>query len=365
MAATTATPMSAAAPTRAALHRARRVRQVLATAALTILTILILLVYLMPLGYGFVTSLKTDAQISAAGAPIWPASEATFNYEGKEYDIFEVPTDDGIQHWALVERGREASSFVDPNNPEAGLIPWEGRWRTLERAWEPDFQWSNYPEAWTTIDFVKLLRNTLMYCVLSTIGAVASSAVVAYGFSRFRFRGKGLLFGIVMATIILPGAVTLVPTYFFFNLLGWVGSWKPLIIPVYFANAYNIFLLRQFFLGIPMEMDEAAKIDGANPLRIFWSIILPNAKPALTAVILFHFFFAWNDFFGPLIYLAGKPDLIPITVGITGFNNLYESQANLIQAVALIASVIPLVIFFFAQRVFLDGISVAGAGIEK
>jgi multiple sugar transport system permease protein len=168
-----------------------------------------------------------------------------------------------------------------------------------------------------------------------------------------------------MATIILPGAVTLVPTYYFFNKIGWVGTWAPLIVPVFFSNAYNIFLLRQFFLGIPRDLDEAATIDGAGPIRIFWSVILPNAKPALTAVILFHFFFAWNDFFGPLIYLAGKPDLVPITVGLTGFNNLYTQKTNLIQAASLVSSIIPLIIFFFAQRLFLEGIQIGGAGVEK
>jgi len=245
------------------------------------------------------------------------------------------------------------------------LIEWEGRWRTLEPVWEIDVQWSNYPEAWVAIDFLKLLGNTLFYAILSTIGAVGSSTLVAYGFARFDFPFKNILFGLVMATIILPGAVTLIPRYAFFNYIGWVGTWYPLIVPVYFANAYNVFLLRQFFLGIPRDLDEAATIDGAGPFRTFWSIILPNAKPALTAVILFHFFFAWNDFMEPLIYLAGNPDKFPITVGLTGFNNLYTQQTNLIMAVSIISLVIPLAIFFFAQRIFLEGIQIGGAGVDK
>ncbi len=344
----------------------RRMNTFLSKSGVTLFTLAVLLIFLMPLGYGIVTSLKTDGQISEPGSPILiPSSEQTYLFEGEEYGLYQVPTDDGIQNWALINRGRESSEFIDPNNPDRGLIEWEGRWRTLERVWEQDIQWGNYPEAWQAIDFLKVLGNTVMYSFLSTLGAVASSAVVAYGFARFRFRGKGLLFSIVMATIILPAAVTLIPTYAFFNLIGWVGSWKPLIVPVYFANAYNIFLLRQFFLGIPRDLDEAATIDGAGPIRIFWSVILPNARPALTAVILFHFFFAWNDFFGPLIYLAGKPDLFPITVGLTGFSNLYDTRVNLVQAVSVMASVIPLFIFFFAQKVFLEGIQVAGAGVEK
>ncbi len=343
-----------------------RMKNTLGTIGSTLGALIILLAFLMPLGYGLMTALKTDNQLAQPDSPVLPSSPVTFTYEGQGYDVFEVPLPDGgMQELALVRRGREDASFVDPANPGAGLIEWEGRWRTLDRVWELDIQWSNFPEAWTTIDFLKLLRNTLFYCILSTVGAVASSAFVAFGFSRYEFRGKSIFFAIVMGTIILPGAVTLVPTYYFFNRIGWVGTWAPLIVPVYFANAYNIFLLRQFFLGIPLDLDEAATIDGAGPLRTFWSVILPNARPALVAVTLFHFFFAWNDFFLPLVYLAGKPNLVPITVGLTGFSNLYDTRGNLVQAASLIASVIPLIIFFFAQRVFLEGISVAGAGVEK
>lgn len=332
----------------------------------TLMALVILAIFLMPFGYGIVMSLKTDAQITALGAPILPSSEVKYTYEGKEYNVYAVPTAEGVQEWALVRKGREDSSFVDPRNPEAGLIEWEGRWRTLEPIWAPDFQWSNFVEAWEAIDFALLLNNTIIYSVLSTIGAVFSSALVAFGFARFDAKFKGILFSLVMATIILPGAVTLLPMYAVFNRIGWVGTWLPLIVPVYFSNAYNIFLLRQFFLGIPRDLDEAATIDGAGNFRIFFQIILPNAVPALTAVTLFHFFFAWNDFFGPLIYLAGQPAKFPITVGLTGFNNLYSQQTNLIQAAALIAAVIPIILFFLAQRTFLEGVVVqGGAGVEK
>lgn len=349
-------------------HRApavlpRRVTLMVNRAALTSLALLTLFIFLLPMGYGIVTSLKTDNQISKAGAPWWPASERTFNYQGNDYEIYRVSTEQGIKEWALVKKGREQSSFVDPANPEAGLIEWQGRWRTLERTWVFDAQWNNYPVAWDTINFPKLLRNTLMYAILSTIGAVSSAALVAYAFARFPIPKKNVLFLIVLATIILPPAVTLIPTYAFFNRIGWVGTWLPLIVPAYFSNGYNIFLLRQFFLNLPRELDDAAKIDGAGPFRIFWSIILPQSLPALTAVTLFHFFYSWNDFFGPLIYLAGKPDLFPITVGLTAFNKLYTQQSNLIQAASLIASIIPLLMFFLAQRAFMQGVVITG--VEK
>jgi multiple sugar transport system permease protein len=196
--------------------------------------------------------------------------------------------------------------------------------------------------------------------VLGTVGAVGSSVFVAYGFARFNFRGKNLLFMILIATIILPVQATLVPTFILFSRIGWTNTFLPLIVPHFFANAYNVFLLRQYFLQIPRALDEAAMIDGANPLRILFSVILPQSIPALTAVSLFHFFFAWNDFFTPLIYLVSKPELWPLSVGLQKFNALYGRQPNMIQAGALITLVLPVVVFFFAQRIFMRGIVFSG-----
>ena len=139
------------------------------------------------------------------------------------------------------------------------------------------------------------------------IGTVSSCTLVAYGFARFRFRGRNLLFTLLIATIFLPAAVTLIPTYTIFVKIGWVGTWLPLLVPTFFANAYDVFLLRQYFLTIPRDLDEAAAIDGAGPFRILRSVVLPQAWPVIIAVAIFHFVYTWNDFFGPLIYLSGAP----------------------------------------------------------
>lgn len=331
--------------------------------ALTGLTLAVLFLFLIPMVYGIVTSLKTDGQFSKIGAPWWPATERKFIYEGKEYEVYLVPIEGELKELALYQKGRQSSWFVDPENPAAGPFEWQGQWRQLERVWGPDPQWSNYPKAWNTIDFIVLLRNTLMYAGITTFGAVLSASLVAYGFARFRIPGKNVLFMLMLSTVILPGAVTLIPTYFVFLKIGWVGTWLPLIVPAFFSWGTNVFLLRQFFLSIPRDLDEAAMIDGANPLRIFFSVILPMSTPALTAVALFHFFWAWNDFFGPLIYLAGHPDKFPITVGLTQFNNLYSQSTNLIQAASLISAVLPVVVFFLAQRVFMQGVVITG--VEK
>jgi multiple sugar transport system permease protein len=347
-------------PTGGLFTMSRQQKGILTSGILTLFTLFLVSLFLMPLGYGAATSLKNKAQIADPNAPLLPSEAATYVYEGQEYAIYSVPTEHGFQEWALVQRGREDSYFIDPEDPAAGLIHWDGRWRSLDAVYSFAPKWENYTDAWQKSRFLGLLTNTLLYAVLSTFGAVSSAALVAYGFARFRIPYKNVLFMIVIATIILPPQVTLVPTYAFFTKIGWTGTWLPLIVPAYFANGYNIFLLRQYFLTIPREMDEAAMIDGAGPLRIFLSVIVPQAVPALTAVSLFHFFFAWNDFFGPLIYLAGKPHLFPIQVGLNAFNGLFNTEANLIQAASVMALIPPVIIFFLAQRVFMQGIVITG-----
>jgi multiple sugar transport system permease protein len=354
-----------AAPAIASSRRviSRKLRTVVASVGLTGLGLLVLFLFLVPMFYGIATALKTSEQFSRVGAPPWPASEGQYVYEGESYAVYRVPIGDEIREMALVQKGRTVSYFVDPAHPEAGLIEWEGAWRQLDRAWQFDPQWANFSEAWTTIDFPMLLYNTLVYASVTTFGAVLSASLVAYGFARFRIPKKNVLFLLMLSTVILPGAVTLIPTYFVFLRLGWVGTWLPLIVPAFFSWGTNVFLLRQFFMTIPRDLDEAAMIDGAGPFRIFFSIIVPQSISALTAVALFHFFYAWNDFFGPLIYLAGHPDKFPITVGLTAFNSLYAQFNNLIQAASLVSAVIPVLVFFFAQRAFMRGVVITG--VEK
>ena len=164
----------------------------------------------------------------------------------------------------------------------------------------------------------------------------------------------------LIATIILPAQATLIPTFLMFAKLGWTGTWLPLIVPHFFSNAFNVFLLRQYFMSIPRELDEAAKIDGASPPQILWYVILPQSIPALSTVALFHFFFAWNDFLLPLVYLSASRDLQPVAVGLQTFNSLYSREPNTIQAASVIAMLVPVIVFFLAQRVFVRGIVFTG-----
>jgi multiple sugar transport system permease protein len=340
-----------------------QLRRFLAISGFTLFASMVASIFLMPLLYMTATAFKSETQTSTPGAPPFPAAPETFVYRGEEYKVYEVPTADATHSWALIEPHRESAVFIDPAHPEAGPVEWQGRWRTLEQSWSFSLDLSSFGRAWEILNFPRMFLNTLVIAGLSTIGAVVSAICVAYGFSRFRFPGRNGLFLMMLATIILPFQVTLIPTYAVYFALGWVGTWLPLIIPHFFANAYNVFLLRQYFLTIPRDLDEAAMIDGAGPFRILRSVIVPQAIPAIVAVTLFHFFWAWNEYFLPLVYLQSSPDLQPLSVGLGRFNSLYSGEPTVVQAAAILAMLLPVAVFFIAQRGFMRGI--VFAGVEK
>jgi multiple sugar transport system permease protein len=283
---------------------------------------------------------------------------------GDELLLYESPLESG-KEWALVrgftlDSGRE-TVWLDPENPDDGVFFWSERYfdslGTVDRI-APN--WENYPDAWNQIDFPRLLFNTAFIAIAGLIGTLISCTVVAYGFARFPIPGKNVLFIILIATIVLPRQVTLVPTYAFFSEINWTNTWLPLIVPHFFANAYNVFLLRQFIQTIPRAMDEAAMIDGAGPIKILTHIIVPQAWPALVAAGLFHIVFAWNDYFEPLIYTLGNEDIQPISVGIQQFNFIYNERPEFIQATSLMALVLPVLLFIFSQRYFMRGVVITG-----
>jgi len=227
--------------------------------------------------------------------------------------------------------------------------------------WIPDqLHWGNYGDAWGRLPFLNFYKNTLIIVSFNQIGTLLSSSIVAYGFARLRFRGRDILFLLVLSTMMLPGQITLIPTYFLFSKLGWVNSLKPLIIPVYFGSAFNIFLLRQYFMTISPELDDAAKIDGCGFFEIYWRIILPLAKPALGVVAIFQFTYDWNDFFNPLIYV-NSPKSFPIALGLRMLQGtLVRVPVQQVMAMTLISIIPVLVVFIVAQRRFIQGIVITG-----
>ena len=227
--------------------------------------------------------------------------------------------------------------------------------------WIPDpFVWSNYAEAFRAVAFHEYFWNTIRIVFFATTGALLTASLAAYAFARLRFPLREPLFLLVLSTIMLPSIVTLIPTFIVFRTLGWIDTLLPLIVPLWFGGgAFNIFLFRQFFMTIPLELDEAARIDGASNFRIYWGVILPLSKPVLATIAVFAFIHNWNDFFEPLIYLQ-SPENWTMAIGLRGFRGLYSTEWNLMMA-ASTAMILPLLIlFFFAQRYFVSGIQMSG-----
>ncbi len=226
--------------------------------------------------------------------------------------------------------------------------------------WIPNpLNWANYPNAVTYITFFLYLRNTLFIAITSTLGAIVSCSLVAYSLARIPWPGRNLLFIATVATLMLPFQVTLIPLFLVFKALGWVGDYRPLIVPHFFGNALYIFLLRQFFMTIPRELSEASRIDGASELRIYWSIIMPLARPALATVAIFEFIARWRDYLGPLIYLSDQKKYV-LSLGLYQYSSQYGREWGLLMAASVLITLPIILLFFFLQKTFVQGISLTG-----
>jgi multiple sugar transport system permease protein len=227
--------------------------------------------------------------------------------------------------------------------------------RVLPRQWRPE----NYREAVTTMPYFRYLRNSLLYCAGSVVGAVVSCSLVAYGFARVRWPGRDVLFGVLIATMLLPWQVTMVPRFVLIQELGLYNSLWALVLPTFLGEAFYVFLLRQFFLSIPEELSDAARLDGCSELGIFLRIVLPLSLPALATVALFQFIAAWNDYGGPLLYLS-DPASFPLAYGLERLVSSYSSQTHLLLAGAVLFTLPLVVLFFFTQKTFLKGVATTG-----
>jgi multiple sugar transport system permease protein len=234
--------------------------------------------------------------------------------------------------------------------------------------WIPEkILWRNYVEALTYgykvlgyYPFWEYFKNTLYLCVLSVVGTVMSNAMIAYGFARIKWKGREVLFWITLATMMIPFAVTMVPTYGIFKGLGWVGSYKPLWVPAFFGSAFNIFLLREFFRTIPTELTDAARIDGCSEFSIFLRIVLPLSKPALSVVALFNFLYMWNEFIGARIYLT-EQKMFTLSLGLQAFQSQHGGTPwNYLMAASTVVVMPIIILFFFTQRTFIQGITLTG-----
>ncbi len=311
----------------------------------------------VPLMFMASTALKDRNQLRTSPPPLIPWDAITVEIDGKDEPLYEVTIEGETRSMALIKnRPGGKGLFVDPENPEVThelVIADQIEQRKVK------LNWGNFKEALTSVPFDRYMINTLTVTFVGMAGMLFSCSLVAYGFSRFRARWLNLLFILLLSTIMLPSQVRLIPIYVLFQKLGWIDTLLPLIVPQFFANAYDVFLLRQFFMSIPLEMDDAAKIDGASPLQTLIHVILPQARPALVAVGIFHFLYAWNDFYEPLIFLHSRENWT-VAVGLQTFDALYSVNTHLIMAASLVMILPPIVLFFFSQRIFTQGVVISG-----
>ncbi len=225
--------------------------------------------------------------------------------------------------------------------------------------WPRPWHWENYAKAMQAIPFLRYLTNSVVLCLGSVLGTLFSCSVVAYGFARLRWPGRDLLFGLMIATMLLPWQVTMVPRFLVIRELGLYDSLGALIFPKFFGEAFYIFLLRQFFLTLPQEMIDAARVDGCSELGVLWRVVLPLARPALATVAVLEFIAAWNDYGGPLLYL-NDPQRFPLAYGLEQFVSSHSSEMHLLLAAAVLFTLPVVVLFFFAQRLFVRGITTTG-----
>ena len=228
-------------------------------------------------------------------------------------------------------------------------------------AYPPNFfpenwNWGNFIDAWKAQPFGKFFLNSLTVTVLSAVGSMASAAVVAYGFARYNFKGKNILFMILLSTMMIPWDVTMIPQYMEFKWFGWINTLKPLIVPSWFGSAYYIFLMRQFLAGIPRDYEEAARIDGANDFQIFYKIFVPIMKPSLILVGVLNMIAAWNDYLGPLILLQDR-DKYTLALGLAAFKGVHSEKIIPMLCITIIMIIPPIIVFLFAQKYIVEGTS--------
>lgn len=229
-----------------------------------------------------------------------------------------------------------------------------------QHLWPHPFRWSNFTDVFHTVPLVRYFLNTLLVAGGFTVCAIVSSVPVAYALARFRFRGRTTLFIAFVAAMMLPPQVTVIPLYVLYAHLHWTGTPLPLVVPALFGDAFSIFLLRQFFVTVPQDYLDAARVDGAGELRVLWTAFLPMVRPAIAACGLFSFFYCWNDFFNPMLYVGDRPDWWTLSIALSQFRTVHQVQWNLAMAATLLFVLPVVAVFFFAQRAFVRGIALTG-----
>jgi multiple sugar transport system permease protein len=323
------------------------------------------ILFCIPFAWLVVTSLKEDEDMSKF-PPVWvPRQQVKVTVHGKECGVSLLRQDGQTLKVATLEEletGEHRVQVLEPPQRRGEVLLVPGSQLQKVRVFAP--KWENY---WDALRFLPpetnyglvFLWNTLFLSILSIIGTVLSSSLVAFAFSRLRWPGRDIWFVVLLATMMVPGAVTMLPVFVIFRALGWVDTLRPLWVPAFFGSAFNIFLLRQFFMTIPMDLEDAAKIDGCSYFGIYWRIMLPLIKPALAAVTIWTFMGAWNNFMGPLIYIS-SPEKMPLAYALQLFQSQHGGEPGMLMAAATMVMLPVLILFFFTQRYFIEGVTLTG-----
>ena len=328
------------------------------------------LFFLVPFIWMLVTSVKSDQDVFHT-PPRWlPYDNVMVNVNGQSLPLYNVKTESGTRELALIKIVEGTGTFVDPQHPaqELQYEIQQGTTKIAEPIMHISFRWRNFTDAMERgsrpgvgASFWVYFKNSLIIAFFTVLGTLLSNTPVAYAFARINFPGRDILFIVVLATLMLPYQVTIIPLYLFFNdYLHWGNTFLPLLVPAFFANAWDVFLLRQFFRTIPEEMCDAARVDGASEWQIFTRIVLPLSVPVLATVTVFTFLYAWNDFTGPLLFLS-SPDKFTMALGLRDFQGQRTMVWNQLMAASAMFTIPIIIAFFFAQKTFIQGIKLTGS----
>ncbi len=330
----------------------------------TLIVILVGLLFFVPFVWMASASLKTARDVFTIPPSFIPQAPKHATINGEAFPMYTLQREGRTLSVAVTKVEDGIATALDLNNPAGGYF--DVPFNQLAQVTEPGLMWNNYPEALDKLGmFPRFLANTLFLSVMIIVGGLISCSLAAYGFSRVDWPGRDAVFVLVLATIMLPFWVTFVPLFITYKQLGWIDSSAPyrayliFIVPAFTGNAFDIFLLRQFFKTIPQDLSDAARIDGASDLNIYWRIVMPLSKPILATVVVTTFLYVWNDFQGPLLYL-NAPETWTLARALTVFYQSRRVDWNLLMAASVLFTIPVIVLFFLAQRSFIEGIKVSG-----
>ena len=327
-------------------------------------------IFTIPFLWLLTTSFKPNDRIQRWPPDIIPMQHVRAVVDGKSRKVYDM-NGQKVALMGRVKPGVAKVKYLDKDNKPVGGIKVVGT-DSFEDVMKPGFSGRNYKDGlnfgktveegdtsvWASPFFTQL-KNTIIICLFAVFGTVLSSSLVAYGLSRINWKGRDTLFTIIISTMMLPGQVTMIPIFAIFVWLGWIDTFLPLIVPTFLGNAFFIFLLKQFFMTIPQELSEAARIDGCSEWQIYTRVIMPLTKPALATVGLFTFMNTWNDFMGPLIYLVDESKYT-LSLGLSMFMGQYGSQYGMMMAISTLVTIPIVIMFFFTQKTFIQGITMSG-----